>query len=39
LIIDAVMSIQDGQHPRVMKDILRNYLPKSRRLEDEREAA
>ena len=39
LIIDAVMSIQDGQHPRIMKDILRNYLPKSRRLESEREAA
>jgi chemotaxis protein MotA len=33
LIIDAVMSIQDGQHPRVMQDLLKNYLPKSRREE------
>ena len=31
LIIDAVMSIQDGQHPRVMQDLLKNYLPKNRR--------
>jgi chemotaxis protein MotA len=38
LIIDAVMSIQDGQHPRVMQDLLKNYLPKSRRA-DERRAA
>jgi hypothetical protein len=27
------MSIQDGQHPRVMQDLLKNYLPKSRREE------
>lgn len=33
LIIDAVMSIQDGQHPRVMQDLLKNYLPQSRREE------
>jgi chemotaxis protein MotA len=38
LIIDAVMSIQDGQHPRVMQDLLKNYLPKSRRAEDQRAA-
>jgi chemotaxis protein MotA len=38
LIIDAVMSIQDGQHPRVMQDLLRNYLPKSRRAEEQRAA-
>lgn len=38
LIIDAVMSIQDGQHPRVMRDILKNYLPKSRRDEEQRAA-
>ena len=38
LIIDAVMGIQDGQHPRVMQDLLKNYLPKSRR-PDERRAA
>lgn len=39
LIIDAVMGIQDGQNPRVIQDILKNYLPKSRRIEEEREAA
>ena len=38
LIIDAVMSIQDGQHPRVMEDLLKNYLPKSRRAEEQRAA-
>jgi chemotaxis protein MotA len=38
LIIDAVMSIQDGQHPRVMQDLLKNYLPKSRRTEEQRAA-
>jgi chemotaxis protein MotA len=38
LIIDAVMSIQDGQHPRVMTDLLKNYLPKSRRAEEQRAA-
>ena len=38
LIIDAVMSIQDGQHPRVMQDLLKNYLPKNRRSEEQRAA-
>ena len=38
LIIDAVMSIQDGQHPRVMQDLLKNYLPKSRRADEQRAA-
>jgi chemotaxis protein MotA len=38
LIIDAVASIQDGQHPRIMRDLLRNYLPKSRRAEEQRAA-
>jgi chemotaxis protein MotA len=38
LIIDAVMSIQDGQHPRLMRDLLKNYLPKSRRAEEQRAA-
>jgi chemotaxis protein MotA len=38
LIIDAVMSIQDGQHPRVMQDLLRNYLPKSQRVDEQRAA-
>jgi chemotaxis protein MotA len=38
LIIDAVMSIQDGQHPRVMTDLLKNYLPKNRRADEQRAA-
>jgi chemotaxis protein MotA len=38
LIIDAVMSIQDGRHPRVMQDILKNYLPQSRRADEQRAA-
>jgi chemotaxis protein MotA len=38
LIIDAVMSIQDGQHPRVVQDLLKNYLPKNRRAEEQRAA-
>jgi chemotaxis protein MotA len=38
LMIDAVMSIQDGQHPRVMQDLLKNYLPKSRRADEQRAA-
>jgi len=34
LIIDAVVAIQDGQNPRVIGDMLKNYLPKSKRTED-----
>lgn len=34
LIIDAVVAIQDGQNPRVIGDMLQNYLPKSRRSTD-----
>ncbi len=34
LIIDAVMAIQAGQNPRVVQDVLKNYLPKSRRAEE-----
>lgn len=34
LIIDAVVAIQDGQNPRVIGDMLKNYLPKSSRTED-----
>ena len=34
LIIDAVVAIQDGQNPRVIGDMLKNYLPKKRRSED-----
>lgn len=29
LIIAAIMSIQDGQHPRVMQDLLKSYVPRS----------
>jgi len=40
LVIDAVMSIQAGQNPRVMHEILKNYLPRSARESgEEREAA
>ncbi len=35
LIIDAVLGIQGGQNPRVIQDVLKNYLPKSRRVEEE----
>jgi len=38
LIIDAVMGIQEGRNPRIIQDMLHNYLPSSRRGE-EREAA
>lgn len=39
LIIDAVMCIQAGQNPRIMKDILKTYLPGSKREDkDEGEA-
>ena len=33
LIIDAVLGIQAGQNPRVIQDVLKSYLPKSRRVE------
>ena len=39
LIIDAVMGIQEGQNPRVIEDMLKNYLPKSRRAPAEDKAA
>lgn len=38
LIIDAVMAIQDGQNPRVIQDMLKNYLPKSKRTDEEQAA-
>lgn len=38
LIIDAVMGIQDGQNPRVIEDMLKNYLPKSKRVTAEEAA-
>jgi chemotaxis protein MotA len=34
LIIDAVVAIQDGQNPRVIADMLKNYLPSSKRVEE-----
>lgn len=39
LMIDAVLGIQDGQNPRVIQDMLKNYLPKSRRVDEEAQAA
>ena len=38
LIIDAVMGIQDGQNPRIIEDMLKNYLPKSQRAPAEQAA-
>ncbi|MEI6896346.1 MAG: flagellar motor protein PomA [Psychromonas sp.] len=32
LILDAVLGIQDGQNPRVIESLLRNYLPESKRI-------
>jgi chemotaxis protein MotA len=32
LILDAVLGIQDGQNPRVIEAMLRNYLPESKRM-------
>ncbi len=34
LILDAVLGIQDGQNPRVIEGVLRNYLPESKRIAD-----
>ena len=31
LILDAVLGIQDGQNPRVIEGLLRNYIPESKR--------
>lgn len=31
LILDGVLGIQDGQNPRVIEGLLRNYLPESKR--------
>lgn len=38
LIIDALLSIQGGQNPRVIENMLQTYLPQSRRKEDDIEA-
>jgi chemotaxis protein MotA len=39
LIIDAIVGIQDGRNPRVIQDMLTTYLPKNKRVSEEREAA
>ena len=39
LIIDAVLGIQGGQNPRVIQDVLKNYLPQSRQAAADKEAA
>ena len=39
LVIDAILSIQSGQNPRVMHEILKNYLPRSARESEQAEAA
>lgn len=38
LIIDAVLGIQAGQNPRIIQDILKNYLPKSQQQVEEEAA-
>jgi chemotaxis protein MotA len=35
LIIDAVLAIQDGQNPRVIKDVLKSYVPESKRIDEQ----
>ena len=35
MIIDAVLGIQKGLHPRVIKDALQNYIPRNTRTDDE----
>lgn len=39
LIIDALVAIQDGQNPRVIEGLLKNYLPTSKRDKGEKAAA
>ena len=38
LIIDALLSIQSGQNPRVIEGMLEAYLPRSKRKEDDVDA-
>ena len=35
LIIDALLSIQSGQNPRIIASMLEAYLPRSKRTEEE----
>jgi chemotaxis protein MotA len=37
LILDAILGIQDGQNPKVIEGILKNYLPESKRGNDKEE--
>jgi chemotaxis protein MotA len=37
LILDAILGIQDGQNPKVIEGILKNYLPESKRGSDAEE--
>ena len=37
LILDAVLGIQDGQNPKVIEGILKNYLAESKRKVDTEE--
>ncbi|MCF6436792.1 flagellar motor protein PomA [Pseudoalteromonas sp. MMG022] len=37
LILDAILGIQDGQNPKVIEGILKNYLPESKRLHEKEE--
>jgi len=37
LILDAILGIQDGQNPKVIEGILKNYLPESKRGSDKEE--
>ena len=34
LILDAVLGIQDGQNPRVIEGLLKNYLSEGKRAAD-----
>lgn len=38
LILDAVLGIQDGQNPRVIEGVLRNYIPESKRADSDPDA-
>ncbi len=38
LIIDALLSIQGGQNPRIIASMLEAYLPRSKRSEEDGEA-
>ncbi|MFK8016228.1 MAG: flagellar motor protein PomA [Gammaproteobacteria bacterium] len=39
MVIDALMGIQGGQNPRVIESLLQNYLPASKRPNEDEEAA